>query len=183
MSEARMRMNPEADMAGREGIGAESRRSLPRTTPGRPRTVLLLVVAVRWDLEYCAREVQAIARTLHGFPFRPAMHSKRQVAFVCQTDLSAVQLMARAAPSLSAGCVERAWAFTPGADIASNEQLDRLTDLVEEAWREVRRYNARIPKRKLPTETLHRVDRHEDGRGETITRILDDHPLERRVAR
>lgn len=171
------RMDPAADMElGRRPVPDWR---LPSDLTRTPRTVLVLMVAFNWDLERCAGEAKAIARTLRGYPFKAAMHSKRQIAYIVQTHMDARQLLRHAGDTLNAGCVERAWAFTPGADVAANAPLDAFTEKVAEAWASVRNYNARLRVRRLPAHIFEREERLEGERGRVITRILDDHPLDR----
>ncbi|RUT32630.1 hypothetical protein EMQ25_05640 [Arsenicitalea aurantiaca] len=178
------RMNPDDDMANRAGFGQPSSIGMKSTAPQskKPRTVIVLMVAFKYDLEHCPRESLAIGKSLWGYPLKAAMHSKRQIAYVVQTDLTAAQIMDRARSALSAGCVEQAWAFTPGADIASNLPLDALVDKVAEAWISVRRFNSRL-KRRIPPETFVTVTPMENAKGEIMTRILDEHPLQHRAGR
>lgn len=107
----------------------------------KPRTVLVLMVAVRWDIENCAREIQAITKRLKAWPLHAAMHSKRQIAYVVETDLTAKGLMDSLGFTAEVGCIENIWAFTPGRDIASLLTFDPLTERVQGAWANVRKWN------------------------------------------
>jgi hypothetical protein len=180
-----MRMNPDADMGDRGGFGEPSHahagagalaRSVPRVV--RARSVLVVMVAFKWDLELAGREAKAVARGLYGYPFTAAMHSKRQIAYIVQTDLTAQQLLARLSEPLAAGAVECGWVFTPGADAACSLPLEPMAEKITDAWREVRRFNARLPSRRNPQRLFDRVVEI-DG-GTVTTKILDQHPLEAR---
>ena len=107
----------------------------------KPRTVLVLMVAVRWDIDKCGREIMALSKRLQRWPFHPTMHSKRQVAYVIETDLTAKGLVDSLGHTSEAGCIENIWAFTPGKDIASIMPLDPLTERIQGAWANVRKWN------------------------------------------
>jgi len=169
-----------ADMADRSAFGqTEPRAHAPAPRATRARTVIVVMVAFKWDLERCAREAMAIKRGLYGYPLHAAMHSKRQIAYIVEIDLTAAEVIERLREPLQAGCVERAWAFTPGADVAANEPLDAFTEKVAEAWRNVRRFNASRAYRRLPSSLFERTTPMDGDRGEVTTLILDEHPLRR----
>jgi|GEM_PF-6435729 len=116
----------------------------PQKKDQRPkRTVIVVMVAMKVDLENCKREAFAIAKALHGLPFKPAMHSKRQLAYVVQTSLTAKALMdrVRGPAENGEGLVENVWTFTPGVDVTGLLPFDSLTDHIRNAWMEVRKYN------------------------------------------
>jgi len=167
-----MHMDPEREMAREVAVPRVHARA------ARARTVIVVMVALKWDVEHCHREVKAISQALRGLPWRPALHGRRQIGFVIQSDVPAADVLGVVLKeALSAGCVERAWAFTPGADIACVEPMDALTDRVAEAWRAVRRHNAKFS-RLSKGWIFERREPMPDGRGETITTILDNHPLD-----
>jgi hypothetical protein len=172
-----MRMDPMADMM----VGTTRSRRQISTAPRvkHARTVIVVMVAFKWDLELCSREAKAVARGLFGYPLGAAMHSKRQIAYVVQIDLSAEQVISRLREQLAAGCIENAWAFTPGADVAGILPLDALSEKVAKAWREVRQFN-KLFSREIKAALQQRVVPMANGRGETVTTILDDHPLRAR---
>lgn len=116
----------------------------PQKKDVRPkRTVIVVMVAMKVDLENCRREAFAVAKALHGLPFKPAMHSKRQLAYVVQTALTSTQLMdrVRVAAENGEGLVENVWCFTPGVDVVGMLPFDTLTDHIRAAWAEVRKWN------------------------------------------
>jgi hypothetical protein len=114
------------------------------------QTVLLVMVAFKWDLERCGSEIEKMKRSLGSHPVRAAMHAKRLIAFVVQTSLNSRDLMNRMGSSLRQGCVERAWVYTAGSDIVATDEVDPLTERVAAAWAEVRKplytQNLRSPK-------------------------------------
>ena len=119
----------------------------------KPRTVLLVMVCVKYNYEDCAKEVLNLSRRLQGLPFRPAMHSKRQIAYVVQTDLVSHELMDRLGDTVHAGCIERVWIFTPGQDVVSDLSPDPLADYIKAAWVNVREWNqAKNMRRPKPRE-------------------------------
>jgi len=107
----------------------------------KTRTVLVLMVAVKWDIDKCAKEIMAITKKIQAWPYHPTMHSKRQVAYVIETDLNARGLMNSLGYTAEAGCIENIWAFTPGKDIASILPMDPFTERVQGAWANVRKWN------------------------------------------
>lgn len=116
----------------------------PQKKDQRPRrTVIVVMVAMKVDLENCRREAYAVGKSLHGWPFKASMHSRRQLAFVVQTSLTAPKLMegVRTAAENGEGLVENAWCFTPGRDVVGMLPFDTLTDHVRAAWAEVGKWN------------------------------------------
>lgn len=116
----------------------------PQKKDQRPkRTVIVVMVAMKVDLENCRREAFAVGKSLHGWPFKASMHSRRQLAFVVQTSLTSTKLMegVRAAAENGEGLVENVWCFTPGVDVVGMLPFDTLTDHVRAAWTEVRKWN------------------------------------------
>lgn len=171
------RMDPEADMLP---AGLKPNWKASAEMPNSPRTVLVLMVAFNWDITNCEREAKAIARGLYGFPFRATLHAKRQIGYVVETHLNARQLVQRLDDALEQGCIQNAWAFTPGADVASVAQMDPLTDHIANAWASVRRYNQRLHLKRLPPHLFERTEPIPgEPKGTVITRILDRHPLDR----
>lgn len=172
-----IRMDPDADMGLTSAPRAKAEWAVP---PKAPRTVLVVMVCFNYDFTHCGHEAQAVSRALRGYPIRAAMHSKRQIAYVVETHMTAPELMTFLKAPLSAGCIERAWVFTPGADVAANTPMDSFTEKVGQAWQSVRRYNARLRLRYLPASVFERsLPMAENAKGRIITRILDDHPLDR----
>lgn len=170
-----IRMDPDADM----GFAVPKAKAEWAIPPKAPRTVIVIMVAFNYDYSLCHHEAQAISRAMRGYPIRAAMHSKRQIAYILETHMSAGDIVKYLHAPLSAGCIERAWAFTPGADVAANQPLDSFTDKVAAAWTSVRRYNARLRLRYLPASIYERsVPMDDNPKGTVITRILDDHPLD-----
>lgn len=105
------------------------------------RSVFMIVIALNWDADLAFRQLQAITKKLHGLPFRPSMHSKRQIAYIVQFSGTAKQLMDRLGDTIEAGCVENAWVFTPGTNIVCKHPIDPLTDHVKDAWADVGKWN------------------------------------------
>jgi hypothetical protein len=173
-------MDPTADMASRVAVGAAvgaSHTHALASRATRARTVLVVMAVFTYDVTHCPREAKSIARALYGYPFKAAIYAARMIGYIVQTDLTADEMMERVREPLAAGCIDRGWVFTPGADVASNLPLDPFVEKVADAWREVRRFNASPPSRRLP-ETIFAIARPIEGeRGEVSTRILDHHPL------
>ncbi len=173
-----MRLDPDADMQTRGGYGGSVAIASPAPDashgPRRPRTVIVLLVVFTYGMDKAVQDVQAINRALGKIKRRPVMHGDRQVAWVMETHFTAAQIMDLTRATLSRDCVASAWAFTP-ADVASVMPIDPFSDRVLEAWSSVRDWNRTTPR--LSPEAFTSTRGMPDGRGEVITRILDDHPL------
>jgi hypothetical protein len=169
------RMDPEADMA----LGAAKPGLRQKVVqPSAPRTVIVVMVCFKYGREHCGGDALAILRGMRGWPVNAAMHADRQIAYVVETHLTAQQMLNYLKEPLSAGSIDRAHAFTPGADVACSLPLDPLEEKVRRAWASVRRYNNKHRFRRLPSHIFDRVEPMAYGAKGTIsTRILDDHPL------
>ncbi|KKB12381.1 hypothetical protein VE25_07465 [Devosia geojensis] len=148
-----------------------------RSDSRQKRTVHIIMVLFKFDTEHCQKEIGAIRHRLNGLRYKAAMQTRYAHAFVVQTHLTADELMDQVRPVVSTDCVpsiERAWCFTPGADIAASEVLDPLTDYVREAWEEVRRWNDPARHRKpSPTQIFERKAIKPEDRHSTIrSRLL-----------
>jgi len=182
----RVRMDPDADMELTALKRLDSSRPNFRAKvnqPKQPRTVILIMVTFKYDYKAAPREVLAISRGLHGWPVHGVLHAERQVGYVVETHLNAQQMLDYLKGPLVAGCIERAHAFTPGADAAATMVLDPLAEKIAKAWASVRRYNAGLHLRRLPPTIFERsLPLADDPKGTVITRILDNHPLDRKRA-
>jgi hypothetical protein len=172
-----MRMDVEADMTSRAGVGQRDIAPPSKVTGKRAaRTVIVVHVVFRYSIEQARQDILRINKAFGKIKRLPVLHGDRQCGWVCETQFTADQIMDLLRDCLSAGCVENAWAWTPGADIASILPLDPLTDRVREAWRNVRDWNRAMPRR--AADGFLATARPIPG-GTAITRVLDDHPLER----
>jgi hypothetical protein len=166
-------------MKARGGFGQPSpERAAAAVTamPRRARTVIVVHAVFKYSLDKAKQDILRINKAFGKVKRHPVLHGDRQCGWVCETHYTADQLMGLLREAFSADCVANAWAFTPGADVASVLPLDPFTDRVREAWSNVRDWNRGIP-RKAP-ETFFATSRPIPG-GTVATRILDDHPLQR----
>jgi hypothetical protein len=104
--------------------------------------VMLLRVALQYEIEKAASAVPRIISATKCW-CKPAMHSKRMVAFVILTEETSEQLMDRLRPSLdSLTAIENYWCHTILPDVVARERnVDALTTYVREAWEELRKRN------------------------------------------
>ena len=104
--------------------------------------VMLLRVCLSVEIEKTAVVVGRILNAAKRW-CRPAMHSKRAVAFVFLTEETAEQLVARLKPTLeSITSVENYWCHTIFDDVVGKDGgFDPLRTYVLEAWEELRKRN------------------------------------------
>jgi hypothetical protein len=118
--------------------------------------VLLLRVCLTVEIERTASAVGTIINAVKRW-CKPAMHSKRAVAFVILTEETTEELIGRLRPTLeSISSVENYWCHTVLDDVVGRHGgLDPLRTYVLEAWEELRKRNkpnyVRKPER---TETI-----------------------------
>jgi hypothetical protein len=104
-------------------------------------SVRLLLVATKFDIEEHAHEITKVGRAIQR-PFKPAMHSRRSIAFVIETEETSEQLVKRMRPVLNNDRFLNFWAFTPGSDIAGRDGVnDPLATYVIGAHARVRQRN------------------------------------------
>lgn len=110
-----------------------------------------------YDVTLAARDVNAISkaivRAING-SVKAAMHSKRLIAFVCPTSLSATDLQTSIHEDLMRGSVEAAWLMTAPSDVVSRYPIDPLTDRIADAWKLVREQQAKAARRRPTKEEL-----------------------------
>lgn len=104
--------------------------------------VLMFRVLFKYELEHCQRDVMAIGKAIKRH-LRPAMHSKRGIAFVIVTDETSTELMDRVGPTLAGiGAIENYWCHTAATDIAAmNGDMDPLVTFTRDAYAEARKRN------------------------------------------
>jgi hypothetical protein len=104
--------------------------------------VMLLRVCFAVEIEAAGPAVARIIRAAKRW-CRPAMHSKRAVAFVFLTEEKADQLLDRLKPTLEEiTSVENYWCHTILDDVVGRyRSVDPLRTYVMEAWEELRKRN------------------------------------------
>jgi hypothetical protein len=104
--------------------------------------VMLLRVCLTVEIENAAHVVGQIIKATKRW-VRPAMHSKRAVAFVILTEETADQLVRRLRDTLEGiSSVENYWCHSIFDDvIGRNGHVDPLRTYVLEAWQELRKRN------------------------------------------
>lgn len=63
------------------------------------KQVMLLQIFLKFDFDFCEREVKALRRAL-GNSAKPAMHNNRHIGFVLTTNEEPVELVERLRPAL-----------------------------------------------------------------------------------
>jgi len=104
--------------------------------------VMLLRVCLAVEIENAGPVVARIIREIKRWA-RPAMHSKRAVAFVILTEETAAQLERRLKSTLEGiTSVENYWCHTILDDVVGRHgHVDPLRTYVLEAWQELRKRN------------------------------------------
>ena len=100
----------------------------------KPRLVVVLQIFFKYDNDLCLKELGDLRRALQR-PFKHAMHDKRHLAFVCNTDETPAQLVDRLAPVLEVDAISNYWATIPYNNMAGKfKGLDSLATHVKMAY-------------------------------------------------
>lgn len=99
----------------------------------------LLVIALKFDLENCTREIDYLRRF---FPHdtKLAMHSKRTLALVMVTSKNSYVLVDSMRRALDANCIENYWCLPcPATIVGKNRDFDPLSEAAIGAHEVVRK--------------------------------------------
>ena len=98
------------------------------------RNVVLLQIFLKRDAEYCIKELADIRRNVRR-PLDPAMHDKRHLALVIQTQETPAELMQRLRNVLDVDAINNYWALIPNRNVVSKYGgLDSLATRVKMAY-------------------------------------------------
>jgi len=107
-------------------------------------TALLLRVFFQFDLDApgIGHDGMKVGKAIQRW-LKPAMHTKRGLAFVVVTNETAGQLVERVRPALdSISSIENYWCHTAPRDVVGKHgSIDPLTKFVHDAWDEVGKRN------------------------------------------
>jgi len=100
----------------------------------KPRLIVVLQIFFKYDNDLCIKEMSDLRKALNR-PFKHAMHDKRHLAFVCNTDETPGQLVNRLAPVLEVDAISNYWATIPYNNMAGKfGGLDSLSTHVKMAY-------------------------------------------------